>query len=147
MPSRFGAPAALLLLLALATAACAPGRGGPPQALETPFEPVTLAELRANPQKHAGRKVTFAATIVRVEETSSGIWLHLKKGEDAVVLYSPISFGGTLRESLGKDEMEFQVQVGEKKLTPLGTTALEVFPYQISQTRYFDQPVPIGPPK
>jgi hypothetical protein len=42
--------------------------------------------------------------------------------------------------------MEFVAEIGERTLTPLGTTALQMIPYQISKTHYFEQPIHIDPP-
>lgn len=135
----------VLGLAALCAAACNPP--APPATLTTPFRPITLAELGSSPERYAEQKVAFSATIERIEETTQGVWLHLRSGDRRVVLYSPISFGGELRESLQPEEMRFEVQVGEKRLTPLGVLAIQVMPYQISKTRYFDRPIDVGAPR
>ena len=109
-----------------------------------PFQPVTLAELSANFPRYVHERVAFSATIERAEETAQGTWLHLRDGEQRVVGYVPMSFGGSLRDALGEGQMLFEVEVGERKLTPLGTMALEMMPYQISKTHYFAQPIPLG---
>ena len=85
-------------------------------------------------------------TIERAEETSQGTWLYLRDGEQRLVAYLPMSFGGSLRDALGEGQMQFEVELGERKLTPLGAMALEMMPHQISKTHYFDQPIPIEPP-
>jgi len=118
----------------------------PPTALQNPFQPTTLAELSSNSPRYAHELVAFSATIERAEETTQGTWLHLRDGEQRLIVYVPISFGGTLRDTLGEGQMRFEVEVGERKLTPLGTMALEMVPHQISKTHYFDQPVEIAPP-
>ncbi|MGH7804927.1 MAG: hypothetical protein ACREQJ_11315 [Candidatus Binatia bacterium] len=107
---------------------------------------VDLAELAVNPVEYRARRVSFSATVERVEETSQGIWLHLSEGETKLPLYVRLSFGGAVKAMLGSGKMEFEVEVGEKILTPLGQTALEITPYLISQTRYFDQPIPLETP-
>ncbi len=134
----------LLLLLPL-IAACAPG-GRPPAQLRTPFRPIKLAELRTSPERFIHEKVTFSATIDRIEETPGGTWMYLRDGEDRVVLYTTMNFAGAMRDSLAQERMQFEAEIGEKKLTPLGTYALEILPYQISKTTYFDQAVPLEPP-
>lgn len=134
---------ALLPLVLLV--ACVPPRT-PPVELRSPFRPIKLAELRTGSEGFVHQKVAFSATIDRVEETPGGTWLYLRDGEDRVVLYTAMSFGGSFRDSLGKERMQFEVEIGEKKLTPLGTYALEVLPYQISKTTYFEQAVPLDPP-
>ena len=111
------------------------------------FRPTTLAELVAEAPRFANEKVSFSATLETVEETPQGVWLHLRDGEQRLTAYSPMSFGGTLREAIGEGQMRFDVEIGERTLTPLGTTALQILPYQISKTRYFAEPVPIDPPK
>jgi hypothetical protein len=111
-----------------------------------PFQPITLGELVANSARYAHERVGFSATIERAEETSQGTWLYLRDGEQRLVGYVPMSFGGSLREALGEGQMQFEIEVGERKLTPLGTMALEMMPYQISKTRYFDQPLPLPQP-
>lgn len=112
---------------------------------DTTFKPITLAELRAGPQRFSEQQVVFSATIERVEETPQGIWMHLADGDEKLVLYMKMSFGGAFREQVQNERMQFEVRVGETKLTPLGTLALEVLPYQISKTHYFDQPVELEP--
>jgi hypothetical protein len=111
----------------------------------SPFQPITLGELVGNSPRYAHERVAFSATIERAEETSQGTWLYLRDGEQRLVGYLPMSFGGTLRDALGEGQMQFEVEVGERKLTPLGAMALEMMPHQISKTRYFDQPIPIEP--
>jgi hypothetical protein len=110
----------------------------------SPFQPITLGELAGNSPRYAHERVAFSATIERAEETTQGTWLYLRDGEQRLVGYVPMSFGGSLRDALGEGQMQFEVEVGERKLTPLGTTALEMMPYQISKTHYFDQPIPLG---
>ena len=117
-----------------------------PTRLENPFKPVTLGELATNFPQYAHEHVAFSATIERTEETTQGTWIHLRDGEQRLLAYVPMSFGGTLRDALGEGQMQFEVEVGERKLTPLGTMALEMMPYQISKTHYFEQPMPIEPP-
>jgi hypothetical protein len=117
----------------------------PPATMQSAFRPITLAQLASNSPLYAHERVAFSATIERVEETTGGTWLHLRDGEQQLFAYVPMSFGGTLREALGEGQMQFEVEVGERKLTSLGTMALEMMPHQISKTRYFDQPVPIEP--
>lgn len=141
MPGR----AFSVFLLAVLAFACAPG-GRPPVGLRTPFRPIKISELRTSSERLVHEKVSFSATIDRVEETPGGTWLYLQDGEDRVVLYTSMSFGGTFRDSLARERMQFEVEIGEKKLTPLGTYALEILPYQISKTTYFDQAVPLDPP-
>jgi hypothetical protein len=118
----------------------------PPGRLESPFKPVTLGELAMNYPSYAHERVAFSATIERTEETTGGTWLYLRDGEQRLIAYLPMSFAGTLREALDEGQMQFEVEVGERKLTSLGTMALEMMPHQISKTRYFDQPVPVEPP-
>ncbi|MGH7896626.1 MAG: hypothetical protein ACREQQ_01660, partial [Candidatus Binatia bacterium] len=84
--------------------------------------------------------------VEHAEETTQGTWLHLRDGDQKLLAYVPISFGGSLREAFDEGQMQFEVEVGERKLTSLGSMALEMMPHQISKTRYFDQPVPIEPP-
>ena len=115
----------------------------PPARLESPFKPITLGELATNFPSYAHERVAFAATIERAEETTGGTWLYLRDGEQRLVAYLPMSFAGSLREALGEGQMQFEVEVGERKLTSLGTMALEMMPHQISKTRYFEQPVPV----
>ena len=107
---------------------------------------IDLAELAANAADHRAQRVSFSATVDRVEETPQGIWLHLSDGETKLPLYVRLSFGGAVKAMLGSGEMEFEVEVGERTLTPLGQTAIEITPYLISQTRYFDQPIPLEAP-
>ena len=114
--------------------------------LGSPFQPITLGELVGNSPRYAHERVAFSATIERAEETAQGTWLYLRDGEQRLVGYVPMSFGGSLRDALGEGQMQFEVEVGERKLTPLGVMALEMLPHQISKTRYFDQPIPIEPP-
>ena len=118
---------------------CAPSAVAPP----VTFRPATLAQLVGEAPRFAHEKVSFHATVEKVEETPQGLWLHLRDGEQRLVVYSPVTFGGSLREAIGEGQMQFDVEVGERTLTPLGTSALQILPYQISKTRYFDQPVPI----
>jgi hypothetical protein len=108
---------------------------------------VDLEELAKNAAEYRARRVSFAATVDRVEETSQGIWLHLSEGETRLPLYVRLSFGGAVKAMLGSGKMEFEVEVGERVLTPLGQTAIEITPYVISQTRYFDQPIPLETPR
>ena len=112
----------------------------------SPFQPITLGELISNSPRYAHERVAFSATIERAEETSQGTWLYLRDGEQRLVGYLPMSFGGSLRDALGEGQMQFEVEVGERKLTPLGAMALEMMPHQISKTHYFDQPIPLEPP-
>ena len=126
----------------LAAAACALQTTGP----GSPFQPLTLGELAGNSPRYAHERVAFSATIERAEETSQGTWLYLRDGEQRLVAYLPMSFGGSLRDALGEGQMQFEVELGERKLTPLGAMALEMMPHQISKTHYFDQPIPIEPP-
>ena len=133
--------AAVLALAGFALGCAAPG---PTQ--QNPFRPVTLAQLAANAPTYANERVAFSATIERAEETSQGTWLYLRDGEQRLLAYVPVSFGGSLRDALSEGQMQFEVQVGERKLTPLGNMALEIMPYQISKTHYFDQPIPVEPP-
>jgi hypothetical protein len=124
-------------------AACVQSRT-PPVELQNPFLPVAFSELR-HPESLNGKRVSFTATIERVEETTGGTWMHLASGGEKVVLYVPMAFGGTLRDSLEGD-MTFEVTVGEKKLTQLGVMALEVMPFQISNTHYFEHAITIPAP-
>jgi hypothetical protein len=138
---------ALMLTLVSLAAACVADRQ-PPASLVSPFKPITLTDLRITPEKLLHEKVTFSATIDRVEETSGGTWLYLKDRDERVTLYTSMSFGGSMRTSLNpEDRMQFDVEVGGRKLTSLGTYAVEVLPYQISKTTYFDQAIPMEPPK
>ena len=114
--------------------------------LGSPFQPITLGELVSNSPRYVHERVTFSATIERAEETTQGTWLYLRDGEQRIVGYVPMSFGGSLRDALGEGQMQFEVEIGERKLTPLGTMALEMMPHQISKTHYFEQPIPIEPP-
>jgi hypothetical protein len=107
---------------------------------------VDLEELVKNSADYRAQRVSFSATVDRVEETPQGIWLHLSEGETKLPLYVRLSFGGAVKAMLGSGKMEFEVEVGERVLTPLGQTALEITPYLISQTRYFDQPIPLETP-
>jgi hypothetical protein len=107
---------------------------------------VELGELAANAADYRSRRVSFSATVDRVEETPQGIWLHLSEGEAKLPLYVRLSFGGAVKAMLGTGKMEFEVEVGERVLTPLGQSAIEITPYLISQTRYFDQPIPLETP-
>jgi hypothetical protein len=110
------------------------------------IERVDLAELARNAASYRGKRVAFSATVDRVEETTQGIWLHLSDGETKLPLYVRLTFGGAVRQMLGSGKMDFELEVGDRMLTPLGQTAVEVTPYLISQTRYFDQPVPLETP-
>ena len=135
---------ALLVLLVAVVAACAPGvpAGGGRAGMAR----IMLADLGNDAAEYRGRRVAFSASVERLEETPQGIWLHLSDGETKVPLYVRLSFGGALKAMLGTGKMDFEVEVGERKLTPLGQTALEITPYLISQTRYFDQPIPLETP-
>ena len=109
-------------------------------------ERLDLAELARDAASYRGKRVAFSATVDRVEETTQGIWLHLSNGETKLPLYIRLTFGGAVRQMLGSGQMDFELEVGDRVLTPLGQTAVEVTPYLISQTRYFDQPVPLETP-
>jgi len=131
------------MMLALGALSCAPSTAS---VAFKPARPTTIAQLAAEAPRFAHERVTFPATIEKLEETPQGLWLHLRDGEDRILAYSPMTFGGTLREALGEGQMTFEVEIGERTLTPLGTTALSMLPYQISKTHYFAEPVPIDPP-
>src|ERR1700756_3292913 len=77
-----------------------------------PFQPVTLAELSANSPRYVHERVAFSATIERAEETAQGTWLYLRDGEQRLVGYVPMSFGGSLRDALGEGQMQFEIGVG-----------------------------------
>jgi hypothetical protein len=132
----------VVLALAVLGTACAPGTRAS-STLAQPFKPVTLAELAANPRLHLGEQVVFQATIERVEETAQGIWMFLAEDGQKLAVYVPMSFGGAFREQVQNERMQFEVRVGETRLTSLGVAALEVLPFQISKTTYFEQPVPL----
>jgi hypothetical protein len=137
------AKSAAVLVLAGLALGCVPSG---PSSLQNPFRPITLAKLVSDAPLYAHERVAFSATIERAEETSQGTWIYLRDGEQRLVAYVPISFGGSLRDALSEGQMQFEVEVGERKLTPLGSMALEMMPYQISKTHYFDQPIPVEPP-
>jgi hypothetical protein len=127
----------------LGSLSCSPSTSAPPV---TQFRPITLAQLAAEAPRFTHEKVSFPATVEQVEETPQGLWLHLKDGEQRLLVYSPMTFGGSLREALGQGQMDFDVEIGERTLTPLGTTALALMPYQIRKTHYFAKPQAIEPP-
>jgi len=127
--------AVLLLLIAACTAAPEPrtastGHSG--------IARLTLAELAEDASGRRGKRIAFAADVERIEETPTGIYLHLRDGEIRLPLYMRLTFGGAFREALGIGRMEFEVEVVDRVLTPLGQSAIEITPFLITQTRRFD---------